>query len=131
MFMNYVPHVVNWSADGRECQLQMDNNPLAEFVELPPADYLALQLDTTHQTTLAKVGDSNGVGDGDDDMKKRKPEVLWWSNVWCGIIRGGFEMLRMQIDAHFVTDQLHGSEHTVIQLKLVKMMDQEAPPSED
>ncbi|KAJ9064323.1 hypothetical protein DSO57_1031895 [Entomophthora muscae] len=34
-FLNIVPTVGNWSADGKEFSLIFDDNPLGEFVELP------------------------------------------------------------------------------------------------
>ncbi|KAJ2306005.1 hypothetical protein IWW55_001655 [Coemansia sp. RSA 2706] len=36
MFLNVVPAVVGWSADSREFSLQLDDNPLNDFCELPP-----------------------------------------------------------------------------------------------
>jgi hypothetical protein len=35
MFLNMTPVVGNWNADAREFSLILDENPLAEFVELP------------------------------------------------------------------------------------------------
>lgn len=35
MFLNIVPTVDRWTADGRQFSLIIDDNPLAEFVELP------------------------------------------------------------------------------------------------
>ncbi|KAJ3176073.1 transport protein particle 22 kDa subunit [Irineochytrium annulatum] len=35
MFLGISPNVTNWSADGKEFSLQLDENPLADFVELP------------------------------------------------------------------------------------------------
>ena len=35
MFLNITPVIGNWSADAREFSLILDENPLAEFVELP------------------------------------------------------------------------------------------------
>lgn len=35
MFLNITPVVGNWNADSREFSLILDENPLAEFVELP------------------------------------------------------------------------------------------------
>jgi hypothetical protein len=35
IFLNIVPTVCEWGPDGREFRLQFDENPLAEFVELP------------------------------------------------------------------------------------------------
>lgn len=35
MFLGISPTVANWSPDGKECSLLMDDNPLVDFVELP------------------------------------------------------------------------------------------------
>ncbi len=35
MFLGISPNVSNWSADGTEFSLILDENPFAEFVELP------------------------------------------------------------------------------------------------
>ncbi|KAI8800994.1 NO signaling/Golgi transport ligand-binding domain-containing protein [Cladochytrium replicatum] len=35
MFLGFSPAVANWSADGKEFSLLLEENPLAEFVELP------------------------------------------------------------------------------------------------
>ncbi|EDV20344.1 uncharacterized protein TRIADDRAFT_50982 [Trichoplax adhaerens] len=34
-FLGITPNVTNWSTDGKEFSLILDNNPLTEFVELP------------------------------------------------------------------------------------------------
>lgn len=35
MFLGIQPIVTNWSSDGKECSLLLDDNPLTTFVELP------------------------------------------------------------------------------------------------
>ena len=35
MFLNVTPHIANWSSDDSQFSLVMDDNPLADFVELP------------------------------------------------------------------------------------------------
>lgn len=35
MFLGVAGNVVGWNADKRECSIILDENPLAEFVELP------------------------------------------------------------------------------------------------
>lgn len=65
VFLNVVPVVV-WpsggaAGEGRQCGMLFEENPLAEFVELP-----------------------------DDGRAQRE---LWYSNLYCGIIRGALEMV--------------------------------------
>ena len=38
VFLNITPTVTNWSPDGNQFSLIFDENPLAEFVELPDDD---------------------------------------------------------------------------------------------
>lgn len=59
MFLNITPTVANWSADNKSFSLIFDENPLADFVELP--------------------------NDG------RAQDELWFSNIFCGILRGALE----------------------------------------
>ena len=61
MFLNITPTVSNWSADNKSFSLIFDDNPLADFVELP--------------------------NDG------RAQDELWFSNIFCGILRGALEMV--------------------------------------
>lgn len=35
MFLNITPAIINWSSDSKQFSLQFDENPLADFVELP------------------------------------------------------------------------------------------------
>ncbi|KAJ1976838.1 Trafficking protein particle complex subunit 3 [Dimargaris xerosporica] len=36
MFLNITPTVTHWAADSKACSLILDENPLNDFVELPP-----------------------------------------------------------------------------------------------
>ena len=35
IFLNITPTITNWTADGKQFSLLFDENPLADFVELP------------------------------------------------------------------------------------------------
>lgn len=37
MFLGVCAEVTNWDAEGRSCSLILTENPLTDFVELPPA----------------------------------------------------------------------------------------------
>lgn len=66
MFLNITPAVANWSADNKSFSLIFDENPLADFVELP--------------------------NDG------RAQDELWFSNMFCGILRGALEMVSSRVE---------------------------------
>ena len=61
MFLNITPNVTNWTPDNKQFSLVFEENPLADFVELP------------------------------DDGKAQNE--LWYSNIFCGVLRGALEMV--------------------------------------
>ena len=61
MFLNITPTITNWTSDNKQFSLTFDENPLADFVELP------------------------------DDG--RAQDELWFSNIFCGILKGALEMV--------------------------------------
>ena len=63
----------------REFSMILKENPLSDFVVLPP----------------------QYQGQGGDD-------TLWYSNLLCGVIRGSLDMLNMKVNCYFVKDILRG-----------------------
>ncbi|ELP87258.1 transport protein particle 22 kDa subunit, putative [Entamoeba invadens IP1] len=56
------------------------------------------------------------------DKLKQK---LWYSNIYCGIIRGALEMLKYKVECRFVNDVLQGNKtSTEIEVNLVDILDQ-------
>lgn len=101
MFLNITPAVEGFAADGKSFSLVFAENPLAEFVELP--------------VTL--------------DPKIQKE--LWYSQLYCGVLRGALQMVQLDTEVFFVRDVLRGDEKTEIRLKLNKILKDEVPAGED
>lgn len=99
IFLNITPQVTNWTNDGKQFSLVFDENPLADFVELP------------------------------DDG--RAQDELWFSNIYCGILRGALEMVQVQVEAHFISDVLRGNDTTEMRVSLIRYIDDELPPEDD
>lgn len=77
MFLNITPSVTNWSQDHKEFSLVLDENPLAEFVELPP-DILQPKDESTDMSSSEPL---------------KQTSSLWYSNILCGVLRGCLEMV--------------------------------------
>lgn len=101
MFLNFVPAVENFSPDGKSFSLILPENPLAEFVELPLTQYPKIH------------------------------KELWYSQLYCGVLRGALQMVQMDTDVYFLKDTLRGDEKTEIRVKLNRILKDEVPAGED
>jgi hypothetical protein len=92
MFLGVSASAGSFAADGTEFSLQFDENPLAEFVQLPPGEVAS---------------------------------TLWYSNIICGVIRGGLEMVHWRVECFFVRDVLRGDETNEIRVVLKERIGEE------
>jgi len=73
MFLGVTASVSNWDADGTECSLILEDNPLVDFVELP---------ETCQGLYYCNV--LCGVIRGALEMVSMKTEVRWVRDMLCG-----------------------------------------------
>lgn len=61
------------------------------------------------------------------------PELngLAYCSMLCGVIRGALEMVQLQVECAIVKDSLLNDPATEIRVKLIKVIAEERPPSED
>ena len=117
LYLNTVPSIRSWSEDSKECVVVFEEgNPLMEFVELP-----------TNLVSSGSLGGSQGQGQGSKDQREQQQDGLVYGNMLCGVIKGALEMVQVQVDV----DMLYEDQQECIRVRLVKYLEEEAPPSED
>lgn len=117
IFLNITPTVTNWTADNKSFSLLFDENPLADFVELPD--------DGRAQDELWFSNILCGVLRGALEMVASLDCLFVMSPT------SNSEQVQMSIEAHFVSDILRGNDTTEMRVTLLRMIEDEMPPEDD
>jgi len=111
------PTVTNWSPDGKQFSLIFDENPLADFVELPDDGRAAEEL--WYSNVLC------GVLRGALEM------VCSVTSCTTRKLIEGLDKIQIQIEAHFISDVLKGHDVTELRVALIKYINDEMPPDDE
>ncbi|XP_067947007.1 trafficking protein particle complex subunit 3-like [Watersipora subatra] len=58
-------------------------------------------------------------------------QKLNYSNILCGVIRGALEMVQLEVQTWFVSDQLKGDNSTEMRIKFIRKLEDAVPAGDD
>jgi hypothetical protein len=129
MFLNISPAVSTVAPDGKSFSLVFDENPLAEFVELPEDAKRGNR--EIIDPNLKKQSEANATLNAPPKSHLSQKSPLWFSNILCGVIRGALEMVQLQVEVFWISDVLLGDETSEMRVQLIKVLEDEVPAGED
>ena len=129
MFLNITPTVTNWTADNNQFSLIFEENPLADFVELP--DDGKAQDELWYSNVLC------GILRGALEMVSgvlpiKHPGTSFsvrYSEFMC--TSAHVQQVQMQVDVHYVSDVLRGNDTTEMRITLLRYIEDEMPPDDE
>lgn len=135
MFLNIIPNITYWSNDGRTFQINLNDNPLSEFVELPDEfdeiDYDEIN-DDLNNLNFKDNNDEDEINNLLNHKNKNNARKdLWYSNILCGVLKGCLEMVQLDCDVTFISDILRGDPNTEIRVKLLQVLKDEIPDGDE
>lgn len=123
VFLNITPTVTNWTSDSKQFSLVFEENPLADFVELPA--------DGRAQNELWFSNILCGVLRGALEMVRITVLVPSPSSAIDKVYLTPFKQIQIQVEAHFISDVLRGQDTTEMRISLIKYIDDEMPPDDE